>query len=101
MSAFVRAHWPRLLGTAALLAVFFGNQGFRALVRNWMELRHLRRDIVSLKQDEARLTERLKLMRAGGPSLERMARRELGYIKKGEIEYRFPPPAAKVPDARP
>lgn len=96
--AFARERWPRLLGTALLLALFFGNQGFRSLVRNWMELRRLRGDIVSLKDEESRLSERLKLMRAGGSSIERMARRELGYIKKGEIEYRFPPPS---PAARP
>lgn len=81
-----------MLGVALLLAVFFGNQGFRSLVRNWIELRHLRREIATLTAEQGRLSERLKLLRAGDAALERTARKELGFVKKGEIEYRFPPP---------
>jgi cell division protein FtsB len=91
-ASFLRERWPRLLGCALLAAVLICNQGFRSLVNNWIELRSLRREIVELDAEEAQLSERLRLLRAGGPSLERMARKELGYIKKGEIEYRFPPP---------
>jgi cell division protein FtsB len=79
--------------TVGLLAVFFGNQGFRSLVRNYMELRSLKKQIAALETDEKRNTERLRLLRAGDGSVERLARRELGYLRKGEIEYRFPPPA--------
>lgn len=89
---FLRSHWRRLLGSVLLLAVFFGNQGFRGLVRNWRELRELRREIAGLEAEEGHLSERLKLLRAGDSALERTARKELGFIKKGEIEYRFPPP---------
>ena len=31
-------------------------------------------------------------MKSADGSLERMARKDLGFIKPGEIEYRFPPP---------
>ncbi|MCR4296448.1 MAG: septum formation initiator family protein [Elusimicrobia bacterium] len=92
---FVREHWGRLLTGAALLAVFFGNGGFRSLTRNWLELRRLNKEIVALQRDEKELNEKLKALRAGDGPIERLARRELGYIKKGEIEYRFPPPAKK------
>lgn len=57
-----------------------------------MELRRLRREIVAMTQDEAKLTQRLLALRAGSTSFEGLARKELGYIKPGEIEYRFPPP---------
>ena len=92
---FAREHWVRLLIGAGLLAVFFGNAGFRSLVSNWMELRRLRREIVQHDRDEKDLDVRLKALRSGDAGVERAARRDLGYIKKGEIEYRFPPPEKK------
>jgi cell division protein FtsB len=91
-AAFAREHWPRLLAGAALLYVFFGNAGFRSMVSNWMELRRLKSEIVALDHDEKDLDVKLKALRAGDGGVERAARRDLGYIKKGEIEYRFPPP---------
>ncbi len=94
-SDFVRAHWGRLLTGGALLLVFFGNGGFRSLTRNWLELRRLNREIVALKREEQELAVRLQALRSGDGPIERLARRELGYIKKGEIEYRFPPPEKK------
>ena len=92
---FLRAHWGRLLAGLGLFAVFFGNGGFRSLARNWLELRRLNQEIVALERDEKDLDGRLKTLRAGDGPVERLARRELGYIKKGEIEYRFPPPEKK------
>jgi len=94
-SAFVRAHWGRLLTGTALVLVFFGNGGFRSLTRNWLELRRLNKEIVELEREEKELDGRLKALRSGDGPVERLARRELGYIKKGEIEYRFPPPQKK------
>jgi cell division protein FtsB len=91
-SSFAKEHWGRLAATALLLVVFFGNQGFRSLVANWWQLRRLKAELTALEKDETQQAERLKLMRSGDRALERMARRELGYVRKGEIEYRFPPP---------
>ncbi len=62
---FAREHWRRLLIGAALLFVFFGNAGFRSMVSNWMELRRLNREIVSLDRDEKELDARLKALRSG------------------------------------
>ncbi|HEX4048283.1 MAG TPA: septum formation initiator family protein [Elusimicrobiota bacterium] len=89
---FAREHWPRLLAAAGLLYVIFGNAGFRSMVSNWMELRRLKTEIVQLDRDQADLDVKLKALRSGDGGVERAARRDLGYIKKGEIEYRFPPP---------
>ena len=94
-AAFAREHWRRLAIGAALLFVFFGNAGFRSMVSNWMELRRLKREIVQLDGDEKDLDAKLKALRSGDGGVERAARRDLGYIKKGEIEYRFPPPEKK------
>ena len=95
VSAFVHEHWIRLLAGAALLYVFFGNAGFRSMVSNYMELRRLRSEIGALDRDEKDLDAKLKALRSGDGGVERAARRDLGYIKKGEIEYRFPPPEKK------
>lgn len=93
---FARAHWGRLLLAGGLLAALFGNSGFRSLAGNWLELRRLNKEIAGLEREEQRLDAELKALRAGDGPVERLARRELGYIKKGEIEYRFSPPEKKA-----
>ena len=95
MAEFAREHWVRLLVGAGLLYVFFGNAGFRSLVSNWLELRRLKNEIVQSEREEKDLAAKLKALRSGDGGVERAARRDLGYIKKGEIEYRFPPPEKK------
>ncbi len=92
-----RENWVRALAASGLVAFFFGNQGCRSLVGNWLELRRLRAEITSLETEEARLNERLKALRGGDAVIERMARKELGFIRKGELEYRFEPPVKKEP----
>lgn len=92
-----RENWQRLALTGGLLVVFFGNSGFRSLVGNWLELRRLDRQLAALRVQEKDESARLQDFKTGNQSLERLARRELGYIKKGEIEYRFPPPDPKAP----
>jgi cell division protein FtsB len=52
----------------------------------------LRSEIIQLDRDEKALEAKLKALRTGDGPIERAARLDLGYIKKGEIEYRFPPP---------
>lgn len=95
LSSFLKRHWPRVLGVCALLVLLLGNQGFRGLMRNWRELKSLRREISALEREENRQARRLDGLKAGDGAIERLARRDLGYIRKGEIEYRFPPPSAE------
>lgn len=89
--------WKRrsLWIAAATLAIFLGNTGFRRLVGRAWELRRLRQELVRLRAEEATLRESIDASAKAGPALERAARRELGYLKPGEIEYRFPPPGRK------
>ncbi|MDD5657433.1 MAG: septum formation initiator family protein [Elusimicrobia bacterium] len=91
LRVFLRAHWPRLVLALALLAVFFGNQGFRSLISNWLELRGLSREIATLEADNARAAARLKELRVSDAALEREVRK-VGFVKSGELEYRFEPP---------
>ena len=87
-----KRRWARLAVGAGLLALAVGNNGARSLVTSWLELRSLRKEIVALEEEERRLEQRLKAMKGGDAALERLARQELGFVKKGEIEYRFTPP---------
>lgn len=86
------ARWAYLAGGAFLTVLLLGNQGFRALVSNWMALRQLEGEIAGLKAEEERLQGRIEAVRSDDLVLERTVRKELGYLKPGEIEYRFPPP---------
>jgi cell division protein FtsB len=90
-ASWLHTHWLRLLATLILLAIFFGNQGFRSMVHNWLELRSLSREMSGLAAENARTEARLKELRESDSSLEREARK-VGFGKSGEIEYRFPPP---------
>jgi cell division protein FtsB len=87
----LRERWVKALAAAVLLAVLLGNQGLRSLVRNWLELRALSREIAALEEENARSAARLKEMRESGAALEGEARK-VGFIRPGEIEYRFDPP---------
>lgn len=81
-----------LVAATLVTAVFFGNQGFRRLAGHWLELRRLKKEIILLREQKAQVDGELKLLRTSRAPLERMARKDLGFIKPGEIEYRFPPP---------
>jgi cell division protein FtsB len=77
------------LGVAVLL---LGNRGFRRLVSNWFLLRRLNAERRALDQEEDRLKKSIAAAQSDDRALEAKARKDLGYLKPGEVEYRFPPP---------
>ncbi|MEE8425055.1 MAG: septum formation initiator family protein [Elusimicrobiota bacterium] len=83
-----------LYAGAALAAAAFllGNQGFRKAASNFLLLRRIERTDAELLREEARLYKELIAARSDDHALEDAARGELGYLKPGEVEYRFPPP---------
>ena len=86
---------PWFWAAAAAAVALVGNSGFRRLVSRGWELRKLRRDLAALQEEQAGLERQIRNARAPGPALEAAARRELDYLRPGEIEYRFPPPSKK------
>ncbi|MBI4385848.1 MAG: septum formation initiator family protein [Elusimicrobia bacterium] len=80
------------LAVALALAILFANQGFRRLVLNALELRRLKREHASLKTEGVEMRKQLERLRKSDFAVESAARRDLGFVKPGEIEYRFPPP---------
>lgn len=72
-----------------ILLFLFANQGFRKMVNNRRELKRLEAQIEKLEIQQSLLIKELALSKHDLPYLERIARRELGLIQPGEIEYRF------------
>ena len=81
--------WGRWLLAAGALALLCGNSGARRLLRNALQLRRSDKKLTSLKQEENALRKGLNDLKTDDRRLETVARRELGLLKAGEIEYRF------------
>jgi len=77
-------------GAWALLAVlFFGNSGFRQLVQRHWEVRRLRASLETLQADNVRLTNEWRLIQTDPNHTEYLIRKNLGYVRKDEVEYRL------------
>jgi cell division protein FtsB len=75
-----------------LIVVFFflfGNGGFRKMVRRYWEIHKLKGEIVQLKKENSLLKQQIYLLEDDPSYIERIARKELGLISAGEVEYRF------------
>lgn len=68
-----------------------GGRGLQSAGRHWWELRKVRREAARLEREGADLSRTLKKLKTDDSHLERVARKELGLMKPGEVEYRFPP----------
>ena len=75
----------------ALAFILLGNRGFRNLITSYREYRTLTARKLSLEAQRSALAKQLKSV-GDNPAVEQAARRELGLIRPGETEYRFPPP---------
>jgi len=81
-----------LLAAAVYLAV---NKNFRTLAKNHLLLLDLKKQLAACASEQERLTrEKARLSDDKSDYVERLARRE-NFLKPGEVEFRFTPPAAK------
>jgi cell division protein FtsB len=83
-----------LIGGALLLVLFvfgavFGDRGLVDLQRLRAEQKQLERIAFQQQQTNAQLREHLHRLRTDDRYLERWARERLGWVKPGEIIYRF------------
>ncbi len=83
--------WKKWAWISILIAAFFINRGFRLLVRNGLELHKINVQKALLTKEIQDQTTELKQL-SDPSAFELKARKELDFIKKGEIEYRFTPP---------
>ncbi len=79
----------------AVAALLLGNKGFRTVVKNTLLLRRLHRELAAETREEERLQKSIAAVETDDRALEKAARKELGYVKPGEVEYRFPPPTRR------
>jgi cell division protein FtsB len=68
---------------------FTGNAGLFHLIQQKIEKSKIEKEIASLEEDNRRATAEIQALRNDLKSVERIAREELGLIKKGEVVYKF------------
>lgn len=69
----------------------FGNGGFRSLISGLLERRRLQKQLVQLRNDNTYLTKELARLQQDPSYTEYLIRRDLKYVKKGEVEYQIIP----------
>jgi cell division protein FtsB len=77
------------VGGALLFLLVFGNNGFRQLWNAWRETRRVEENLLRLHRDRERLARELAWIQKDPSYPEYLVRKNLGYVKKGEVEYRF------------
>ena len=69
--------------------VLFANAGFRDLVSRTQEERRLTRALVRLRAEHEALTREWTQIQQDPSFTEYLIRKNLGYVKKGEVEYQI------------
>jgi cell division protein FtsB len=87
------------VGIGIMALCLFGNDGFRRFLEEAREKRRVEMILVSLRAEHESLTRELALIQKDPSYTEYLIRKNLGYVKKGEVEYRFMA-AQKSSDAR-
>ena len=67
----------------------FANEGFRNWIIRRREAERLERILVRLRSDHAALSEEVARIQNDPSYTEYLIRKNLGYVKKGEVEYRI------------
>jgi len=85
--------------TVALTTLcLFGNEAFRALVVDYHEQHRLQANLLNLRAEHDHLNRELTLIQQDPSYTEYLIRKNLGYVKKGEVEYRL---LKKAPEQTP
>ncbi len=83
-----------LTGGLALVMAALLTYGGTSLVRAWQmkhEVEALERELRDLRAETERLTRTVDRVREDPAQIEKIAREELGYVRKGEKVLKFPP----------
>lgn len=80
-----------IAGAVLVAAILLGNQGFRQMISSGRQVTRLKTDLAKVQNDHIVLSKELTLLAHDMSYLERLARKELGLIQPGEIEFRFVP----------
>jgi cell division protein FtsB len=81
-----------LLISAVVMAVLlFANNGFESLITQFFEVRRLQKNLVHLRAEHEALAKELLEIQQDPSYTEYLIRKNLKYVKKGEVEYRVMP----------
>jgi cell division protein FtsB len=73
-----------------LAALLFGNRGFRLFLSRRSEVHRQRAVLAALQAENAHLTQVWSAIQNDPAYTEYLIRKNLGYVKKDEVEYRIP-----------
>jgi cell division protein FtsB len=89
------------VSVALIAAILFGSRGVLHLRGLQAEERGIKQRIAGLLLDNERLRSQLHQLRTDDRYLERLVREQLGFVRPGEIVYRFPDRARRAPEGPP
>jgi cell division protein FtsB len=109
-----RPAWSRLarkwhlLGTAVavlfivgvLLHALFGANGLVVYRQKRAEMQALQKEVNRLQKENAQFAEQIRQLRSDPEAIEKEAREQLHYTKKGEVVFVAPDPPQKPPTSR-
>ena len=75
----------------------FGQRGLMSLVRARRQAEVLKTETARIRDENARLTEEIRLLQTDNAYVERLAREELGMVKPGELVFQFADPKEQQP----
>jgi cell division protein FtsB len=78
-----------IIGIVALILFLLANGGSRTMFRRYWEMHRLRLELEQLKKENALLRKEAYFLEEDSSYIERIARKELGLVSSGEVEYRF------------
>ena len=90
-----------ILLTALVGNAIVGDGGLLELAKLSSERRAIGEDVFDLMRGNDELRRKIRVLRDSPRSLERLARRDLGLVRPGEIVYRFPASASEAPARKP
>ena len=82
-----------VVGLTMAALFLFANAGFQGWLRHAREKQRLEKTLASLHSEHDRLSGQWALIQQDRSYTEYLIRKTLGYVKKGEFEYRFLPAA--------
>ena len=89
------------VSAALVVAILFGSRGLLRLRALTNEEAVIKQRIAGLLLENQRLRTQLHALRSDDRYLERLAREQLGFVRPGEVVYRFPSPDRPLPEGPP
>lgn len=79
----------RIAVIVAIIVLLTANKGFRTLIIRAIEYKKISSEIAELKNKNQQLEKEIYLLENDPAYIEYCIRKEFGYLKEGEVEYRF------------